>query len=64
MCSLLAACMYLHACMHGTHTRLQINGQIFVGQGQALSEHAKKTCKVIVVGNPANTNALIAAHSR
>jgi len=42
---------------------LQVNGKIFVGQGEALSNFAKKTCKVIVVGNPANTNALIAAHS-
>ena len=28
-------------------------------QGQALDQHAKKTVKVLVVGNPANTNALI-----
>jgi len=39
---------------------LEMNGQIFVGQGQALNEVAKKTCKVCVVGNPCNTNALIA----
>ena len=28
-------------------------------QGQALDQHAKKTVKVLVVGNPANTNSLI-----
>eukprot|EP00873_Tetraselmis_striata_P002873 jgi/Tetstr1/423137/TSEL_013906.t1 len=39
---------------------LDMNGQIFVGQGQALDKVAKKTCKVLVVGNPCNTNALIA----
>jgi len=39
---------------------LEMNGQIFVEQGQALNEVAKPTCKVIVVGNPCNTNALIA----
>lgn len=39
---------------------LKINGKIFIGQGQALSQHAKPTCKVLVVGNPCNTNAYIA----
>eukprot|EP01067_Filipodium_phascolosomae_P007346 Filipodium_phascolosomae@DN5854_c0_g1_i1.p1 len=39
------------------------NGPIFVGQGKALSDNAKKTVKVGVVGNPANTNALIALHN-
>lgn len=39
---------------------LKINGEIFVGQGQALSEYAAAGCKVLVVGNPCNTNALIA----
>lgn len=39
---------------------LGINGKIFVEQGRALAANAKKTCKVIVVGNPCNTNALIA----
>ncbi len=33
-----------------------------LSQGQALDQHAKKSVKVLVVGNPANTNALIAAH--
>ena len=37
-----------------------MNGAIFVDQGKALNEVAKPTCKVIVVGNPCNTNALIA----
>lgn len=35
------------------------NGGIFKVQGEALGQHAKKTVKVIVVGNPANTNAAI-----
>lgn len=42
---------------------LQANGAIFTVQGKALSENAKKSVKVLVVGNPANTNALIAYHS-
>jgi malate dehydrogenase len=42
---------------------LKINGKIFIGQGQALSNHAKPTCKVLVVGNPCNTNAYIAKES-
>jgi malate dehydrogenase len=36
------------------------NGGIFKVQGEALSNYAKKTVKVLVIGNPANTNALIA----
>jgi malate dehydrogenase len=39
---------------------LEANGAIFSPQGKALSDHAKRTVKVLVVGNPANTNALIA----
>jgi len=39
---------------------LNENGQIFVGQGRALNEVAKRDVKVIVVGNPCNTNCLIA----
>jgi malate dehydrogenase len=42
---------------------LLVNGEIFVKQGQALSEVAKPNVKVLVVGNPANTNALIAMHN-
>ncbi|RKZ15854.1 malate dehydrogenase [bacterium] len=36
------------------------NGPIFTGQGNALSEGASADCRVIVVGNPCNTNCLIA----
>jgi malate dehydrogenase len=36
------------------------NGGIFKVQGEALGQYAKKTVKVLVVGNPANTNAAIA----
>ena len=39
---------------------LEANGQIFKPQGQALNEHAADDIKVLVVGNPANTNCLIA----
>ena len=39
---------------------LTINGKIFIGQGQAVAKNAKKDCKVLVVGNPCNTNAWIA----
>ena len=42
---------------------LGINGKIFVGQGQAIGRHAKRTAKILVVGNPCNTNALIALRS-
>ena len=36
------------------------NGKIFRPQGKALNDHASRDVKVLVVGNPANTNALIA----
>lgn len=39
---------------------LKINGKIFIAQGKALDANAKPTCKVLVVGNPCNTNAFIA----
>ena len=39
---------------------LTANGGIFKPQGQALSVNAKKDVKILIVGNPANTNALIA----
>jgi len=39
---------------------LEANGAIFVPQGRALDEVASRDVKVLVVGNPANTNALIA----
>merc|ERR1719170_81222 len=38
---------------------LQKNASIFKGQGEAMNKYAKVTCKTLVVGNPANTNALI-----
>lgn len=39
------------------------NGKIFISQGDAIARNAKKSVKVLVVGNPCNTNALIALHS-
>ena len=36
------------------------NGRIFAPQGRALGDHASRGVKVLVIGNPANTNALIA----
>jgi malate dehydrogenase len=42
---------------------LQANGGIFGPQGKAINDNAAKDIKVLVVGNPANTNALIAMHS-
>lgn len=39
---------------------LDMNGRIFVDQGKALNNVASRDCKVMVVGNPCNTNALIA----
>ncbi len=42
---------------------LQVNGEIFTAQGRALNDHAARDVKVLVVGNPANTNALIAMHN-
>ncbi|EFN59784.1 hypothetical protein CHLNCDRAFT_29326 [Chlorella variabilis] len=38
---------------------LDINGQIFAEQGRALNDVASRDCKMLVVGNPCNTNALI-----
>jgi len=42
---------------------LEANGAIFTGQGRALNEVASRKVKVLVVGNPANTNAYIAMNS-
>ena len=42
---------------------LAVNGQIFIAQGKALNEVASRKVKVLVVGNPANTNAWIAMKS-
>ena len=39
---------------------LGINGKIFTGQGQAIARNSAKDVRVLVVGNPCNTNALIA----
>ncbi|MDE1886032.1 MAG: malate dehydrogenase, partial [Xanthomonadaceae bacterium] len=39
---------------------LEANGAIFAPQGKALNAHARRSVKVLVVGNPANTNSLIA----
>ncbi|RCK68903.1 malate dehydrogenase [Desertihabitans brevis] len=39
---------------------LEANGAIFTAQGKALNDHAADDVKVLVTGNPANTNALIA----
>lgn len=39
---------------------LGINGKIFIGQGQALQKHAAPDVRIHVVGNPCNTNCLIA----
>jgi len=41
---------------------LKANVGIFKGQGESIERVAKKTIKVLVVGNPANTNAFITAH--
>jgi malate dehydrogenase len=42
---------------------LEANGAIFTVQGRALDESASRDCKILVVGNPANTNAYIAMKS-
>ena len=42
---------------------IKVNGPIFVGQGQAISEVAANDVRALVVGNPANTNALIAMNN-
>jgi malate dehydrogenase len=42
---------------------LGINGKIFTSQGQAIARNAAKDVRVLVVGNPCNTNALIAMNN-
>src|SRR5512140_3567922 len=42
---------------------LGINGKIFIGQGQAIQKNAGKDVRVLVVGNPCNTNCLIAMNN-
>jgi len=39
------------------------NGGIFTGQGRAINDHAASDARVVVVGNPCNTNCMIAMHS-
>lgn len=42
---------------------LGINGKIFIGQGQAIAKNAAKDVRVLVIGNPCNTNCLIAMNN-
>ena len=42
---------------------LEINGKVFIEQGRAINDNAKRSCRVLVVGNPCNTNCLIAMRS-
>src|SRR5258708_38580622 len=42
---------------------LNINGKIFVGQGKALAAKAAGDVRLVVVGNPCNTNCLVAYHN-
>jgi malate dehydrogenase len=41
---------------------LKDNGKIFVDTGKAINDNASRDCRTIVVGNPANTNCMIAQH--
>ena len=41
---------------------LKINGKIFIEQGRAINNNARDDVRIFVVGNPCNTNALIAKH--
>jgi len=41
---------------------LKDNGKIFIDTGKAINDNSSRDVKVIVVGNPANTNALICSH--
>src|SRR5215211_890448 len=42
---------------------LGINGKIFIGQGQAIQRNASPDVRILVVGNPCNTNCLIAMNN-
>jgi malate dehydrogenase len=42
---------------------LGINGKIFIGQGQAIQKNASSDVRILVVGNPCNTNCLIAMNN-
>ena len=42
---------------------LKVNGGIFVGQGKAINQNAGSNVRIVVVGNPCNTNCLIAMNN-
>ncbi len=42
---------------------LGINGKIFIGQGQAIQKNAARDARILVIGNPCNTNCLIAMNN-
>ena len=42
---------------------LKINGGIFTGQGRSINDNAAKDVRIFVVGNPCNTNCLIAMNA-
>lgn len=42
---------------------IKVNGPIFEAQGKAINDHAADDIRIVVVGNPCNTNALIAMHN-
>ena len=42
---------------------MKVNGPIFTGQGKAINDRAASDVRIIVVGNPCNTNCLIAMHA-
>src|SRR5437762_4947479 len=42
---------------------LGINGKIFIGQGQAIERNAAPDVRILVIGNPCNTNCLIAMNN-
>ncbi len=42
---------------------LGINGKIFIGQGQAIAKNAASDVRILVIGNPCNTNCLIAMNN-
>lgn len=42
---------------------LSLNGRIFVGQGKALGKNAAADVRILIVGNPCNTNCLVAYHN-
>ncbi|MFR4436750.1 MAG: malate dehydrogenase, partial [Akkermansia muciniphila] len=48
---------------YGTQGPAGYQRQVFIGQGQAIARSAAKDVRVLVVGNPCNTNALIAMHN-